>query len=146
MTKEIADLLYWGIEGTHHVVENGRAKMIADAATWDRDVKPYQALEIGEPETNGRYEGLHTYEPLAKAEELYKLNEERLINDPTAALDSPTYNEKGLQLQSIMTDATYQYMLGEIDLAGFEKAIEQWKAQGGAKMIEEFTAAYNALK
>lgn len=145
MSKEVADLLYWGIEGTHHVITDGRAERTADAATWDRDVKPYQAIEVGEPETNGRYEGYHTYEPMAKAEELYKLNEQNLINDPTVSLDSPTYTEKGVQLQDIMKDASYRYMLGDINKDGFEKAIQQWKDQGGQLIMDEYTEAYNAL-
>ena len=50
--------------------------------------------------------------------------------------------KKQLKLQELITDATYKYIYGSIDLAGFNAAIEDWKARGGQQMIEEFNAAY----
>ncbi|MEK3888414.1 hypothetical protein [Bacillus sp. FSL K6-3431] len=46
---------------------------------------------IGEPATNGSYEGYYSYESQTKAEVLYKDNENYLVKDPTIGLDSNTY-------------------------------------------------------
>lgn len=141
MTPEVANLMYWGIEGTHYTVVDGKAKASDDQELTEREVKGYKDSVIGESETNGMYESLNDLPGRIHAEELVKENEQYGVKDPTAALDSATYAEKGVELQQIMTDATYKYIYGQIDKAGFEKEIENWKKQGGEKIIEEFNAA-----
>lgn len=146
MTPEISNLIYWGLEEEHYSVEDGFALPSTDTDTTNREVKPYQAIEIGEPESNGRYEGMHGYDVKAKAEELVKDNENYLVQDPTLILDSPTHIEKGEILNQMITDATYQFILGKIDEKGFEKVIEDWKKSGGSNIIKEFNESYSNLK
>ncbi|MBS4207859.1 extracellular solute-binding protein [Bacillus sp. FJAT-50079] len=146
VTPEVSNTLYWGVEGEHYTVQDGQALPSEDSDLTDREVKPYQALEIGEPQTNGRYEGLATYEVKAKADELVIENEQYLIHDPTNALDSPTHIEKGEILSQLITDATYNYILGKLDKSGFDKVVEEWKKGGGEKIIEEFNEAYSQAK
>src|SRR5690625_8032219 len=97
---------------------------------------PFSSILIGEPETNGHYESMFTYEPRQKAEDLYKDNEDYLINDPTVALESETDIEQGERLQEIINDATYNYILGEIDKDGFEQQVEEWKNQDRKSDVE----------
>lgn len=139
MTPEGANLLLWGVEGEHYEVVDGKGKVIEENRdTFNRQILPYTSLEIGEPDTNGRYIGYFEYEPRAKAEELYKDNNDYLVHDPTAALESATWASKSETLTQIITDATYQYFLGQIDNEGFDQAIEEWKEAGGAQVIEEY--------
>ncbi|WP_100406926.1 extracellular solute-binding protein [Bacillus solitudinis] len=146
MTPEVANLLVWGVEGEHYTVKDGRALPNADnQKKIDTEVRPYLSLEIGEPETSGRYEGYFTYEVKAKAEELIKDNENYLIKNPTVTLDSETFIQNSERLKLIMVDATYKYILGQIDEEGFEKAITDWKNQGGDKVIEEFNTHYQQI-
>ncbi|TCN01171.1 carbohydrate ABC transporter substrate-binding protein (CUT1 family) [Paenibacillus sp. BK033] len=142
MTPEVANMMFWGIEGTHYTVEDGKAKVTDASDLIEREVKGYKDSLIGEAETNGMYEGYYSLPARIHAEEFAKENEKIAIMDPAAALDSETYTEKGVELQTIITDATYKYIYGEIDKAGFDKAVEDWKKRGGDKIIEEFNAAY----
>ncbi|SEN53407.1 carbohydrate ABC transporter substrate-binding protein, CUT1 family [Amphibacillus marinus] len=141
MTPEVMNYAYWGIEGVHYEVVEGRALPTEDSALMDREVRPYQGIEIGEPETNGRFEGYFEYEPKAKSEDLFIDNESYLIEDPTIPLYSETFTRDGARLQQIITDATYQYILGQIDEDGFQAAIDNWKSQGGQNIIDEFNAS-----
>lgn len=141
MTPELSNLVQWGVEGEHYTVDDGFAVVGDDQDLIEREVFSYNMLAIGEPETNGRYESLHSYEPRQKTEELILENDNYLIHDPTLTLDSETYIRDGDRLQEIINDATYNYMLGGIDEAGFEAEIEKWKSQGGSKIIEEFNAS-----
>lgn len=141
MTPEGANLVFWGIEGEHYTVENNEV-IIKDQNLFDKEVLPIQTLEIAEQETNGRLKAKYDYEPMAKAEELFIDNEQYLIPDPTVGLHSPTFNEKSMMLQKIIDDATYQYIIGQLDKDGFEAAVNEWVKQGGDKIMEEFTAAY----
>ena len=143
MDPEIANILFWGIEDEHYTVVDGKAVPIEDSEKISREVTPYNTIEVGEPATNGRLLGNYDEEPAhGKAEELYIDNENHLIKNPIIPLDSDTYDEDGEGLDQIIEDATYNYMLGEIDEAGFDEAIETWKKQGGEKVIEEYSKAY----
>ncbi|NIK79088.1 putative aldouronate transport system substrate-binding protein [Paenibacillus castaneae] len=142
MTPEVANMMFWGIEGTHYTVVDGKAKPSADKELTEREVKGFKDSVIGEAETNGMYESLNELPARIHAEELIIENEKIAIADPTAALDSATYTEKGTELQELIKDATYKYIYGSIDKAGFDKAIENWKSRGGSKIIEEYNAAY----
>ncbi|MBB6695767.1 extracellular solute-binding protein [Cohnella xylanilytica] len=142
MTPEVANMMFWGIEGTHYTVVDGKAKVSDDKERTEREVKGYKDSVIGESETNGMYEGYYTLEGRIRAEQFALENEKIAIHDPAAALDSPTYTEKGQELQNLITDATYQYIYGKIDKAGFDKAVEQWRSRGGDKIVEELNAAY----
>ena len=63
-----------------------------------------------------------------------------------SALDSATYTERGLELQEIIIRATHQYIYRQIDLDGFQDAMETWKNRGGQEIIEEFNASYRAAQ
>lgn len=141
MAPEIANLLYWGIEGEHYNVVDGRAVPINDQGKLDREVKPYNSIELGDAETSGRLDGTYEYAPMQKAVELFADNANYVVSDPTLTLDSPTFTQQKDRLAQIINDATYNYMLGELDEAGFNQAIERWKSEGGADVIAEFNAA-----
>ncbi|WP_379158980.1 extracellular solute-binding protein [Paenibacillus sp. sgz5001063] len=142
MTPEVANLMYWGIEGTHYTVVDGKAKPADDKELIEREVKGYKDSVIGEAETNGMYQSLNVLPGRLHAEELLLENVKVGVADPTAALDSPTYTSKGVELQQIITDATYKYIYGQIDKAGFEKEVQAWKDRGGQKIIDEYNAVY----
>lgn len=145
MDPEIAVILYSGLEGVHYNrTEDGLIAPVSDVNLTNKEVKPYQALQIGGPSTIDSLRFYYELPVKAKAEELTLDNNKYLIQDPTAALDSPTYAERGLRLQELIKDATYKFILGNIDEAGFQKAIDQWMNEGGKKALEEFTASYKA--
>ncbi|QMV41861.1 extracellular solute-binding protein [Cohnella cholangitidis] len=141
MTPEVANTLFWGIEGTHYEVVDGKAKELDDKEKIEREVKGFKDSLIGEPETNGQLEAYHTLEARIRAEQFTIENAKIAIADPAAALDSATNTAQGVQLQEIIKDATYKYMYGSIDLAGFKKMVDDWKSRGGDKIIEEINAA-----
>jgi len=142
MTPEISNLMYWGIEGTHYTVVDGKAKASDDKELTEREVKGFKDSVIGEADTNGMYESLIELPSRIHAEQLVIENEKIAVHDPTAALDSATNTEKGVELQALITDATYKYMYGSLDRAGFDKAIDDWKKRGGDQIIAEFNEAY----
>ena len=142
MTPEVANTMYWGIEGVHYNVVDGKAKVADDKEKVEREVKGYKDSVIGESETNGMYEAFNTLPGRIHAEELILENAKIAINDPTSALDSATYTEKGIQLQDLIKDATYKYMYGEIDKAGFDKAVAEWSKRGGEQIIAEYNEVY----
>ncbi|GAF65165.1 ABC transporter substrate-binding protein [Bacillus sp. TS-2] len=143
MTPEGANLIIWGEEGEHYEVIDGKASITEEYENLhDIEVKPYSSFEIGEAATNDRYEGFYSYEPRAKAEELYIDNDQYLIEDPTFTLTSDTYLRDGGRLDGIIEDATYNFIIGQIDESGFDSEVERWKNEGGDKVIAEYNEAY----
>ncbi|SES25303.1 putative aldouronate transport system substrate-binding protein [Gracilibacillus ureilyticus] len=143
MKPENYNLLTYGIEGTHYEVVDGKAKGIESAAELSQhEVRPVLGLVIGDETTVDAYQPYPKNELYAKQYEQILDNNNILINDPTAPLDSATYGEKGGTLQQIIDDATINYMLGDLDEAGFEQEIEKWKKEGGEQVIEEYNAEY----
>ncbi|OMF74201.1 extracellular solute-binding protein [Paenibacillus glucanolyticus] len=147
MSPELGNLIYWGVEGTHHKLEDGKVIPSEDTKLTDREVKPYQAIQVGGPITiEGFYEPKHMLPVKAKSEEMITENNDYLIEDPSAALDSKTFNEKGVQLQEMIKDGTYRYMLGDIDEAGFQSVVDNWLKSGGQQIIDEFNVSYSSSK
>ncbi|WP_416151166.1 extracellular solute-binding protein [Salipaludibacillus sp. HK11] len=141
MTPEGANLLVWGEEGTHYEIEGDGVNWIEDNMNLvDTQIRPFLSLEIGEPETNNRYEMSSTYETKVKADELVIDNNDYLVHDPTITLDSETFILHGDRLQQMINDATHQYILGQIDLDEFNEIVENWKSEGGEAIIEEYNA------
>ncbi|UJW58837.1 extracellular solute-binding protein [Bacillus sp. A116_S68] len=147
MTPEVANLLVWGVEGTHYEVEGDGIRIIEENRNLvDTQVRPFLSLEVGEPESNGRYEMVAEYDVKAEAEELIIDNNNYLIHDPSITLDSETYITNGDRLQQLIDDATYQYILGQMDEDGFNNTIERWRNEGGDAIIAEFNTSYAEQK
>jgi len=147
MSPELANLTRWGIEGKHYTVEDGKVLPSEDRAMFEREVKPYISLQIGGISIiEGFLDAKRPIPSAAKAEELIQDNNNYLIHDPTPALDSATFTQDGARLQELIKDATYKYMLGNIDEAGFKAAVDQWLKQGGQKIIDELSSSYAAAQ
>lgn len=139
MSPELANLVKWGLEGKHYtIVDGGLVQKVDDVKLTDREQKPYEILQVGGESTIDMLKAYNKLPAKAKAEELILDNNTTLINDPTAALDSKTFGEKGVELQQIINDATYRYILGDLDAAGFQKEIDRWTKGGGAQITDEY--------
>ncbi|MBE5959877.1 MAG: extracellular solute-binding protein [Lachnospiraceae bacterium] len=80
--------------------------------------------------------------------QLYADNEKDVVFNPAAAfmINSNTYTLNGANLDTIISDARTQYIVGEIDKAGLQAAWDLWSTTGGADVIKEVNEAYKASK
>ena len=81
-----------------------------------------------------------------KVDRMYKENEPYVIHNPAEPFISDTYTEKGSELDKIIEDAKTKYIMGAIDMAGWKKAVDQWRKLGGDKIIQEYNEEYSKLK
>jgi putative aldouronate transport system substrate-binding protein len=139
-SPEVANLLKFGTEGEHHTIENGKVKASTDSKLIEKEVRPY--LNIALAESTNVKPVIYTTEIAEKANNLSNKAVEFMVTDPTSSLESKTYTEKGVRLQDTIKDATYQFMLGKIDEAGFQAAVEKWKKDGGQAIIDEYNSQY----
>ncbi len=68
------------------------------------------------------------------------------VGNPCYPLISETNVAFGTTLKQIISDAAVQYIAGIIDEDGLRAAWQQWSEEGGAKMTEEYNAAYHATQ
>lgn len=136
--EEVFMYMTGGIEGVHYEFDKDGAFKKIDADLWQTDVQPFSSSRPSEVTYN-----LKDADPDKQlVNELVRENDQYAVLDPTVPLDSQTANEQGSELSKIITDATFKFIMGEIDEAGFKQAVENWKKSGGSKIIEEYEEAY----
>ncbi|MEK3786153.1 extracellular solute-binding protein [Paenibacillus sp. FSL K6-1230] len=142
LDEEVYALMTYGIEGVHYTVDAEKATTITNNELWQQEVQP---LSASRPKEFG-YE-IHDADPLKKkADELILDNENYAVLNPAYSLDSDTFTTQGSELQKIITDATYKYILGKSSLEEFKASVENWKKSGGNAIIQEYEAAYKAIQ
>lgn len=146
MDKDVANLMMYGVEGRHYSLVNGEV-ILPESTSQLRvnEVSPLYSLMIADI-GNSNIMKVGQKEHLTNlADQLSEDNELFLVNDPTVSLSSPTFDEKNAELSALIADATYNYILGGIDVMGFEQEIKRWRQNGGDQIIEEYNASL-ALK
>ncbi|MNI14139.1 Lipoprotein LipO precursor [compost metagenome] len=143
MERDVANLMKYGMEGKHHTVVGQTVQLPEKTSQLrENEVNALYMLMIADL-SNPNVLPIAQEETLtAMAEKLSTDNEQFLVKDPTVNLESSTYDEKGIQLYKIIYDATYNYILGNLNDEGFRKEVEKWKQNGGSQIIEEYSKAY----
>lgn len=142
MDDDTYALMTYGIKDVHYKVDENDAATIINQDLWQQEVQPFASSR---PNETG-YK-IHDSDPLkAESDKLIKENANYAVLNPAYSLESETFSTQGSELQKIITDATYKYILGKIDLNGFKDAVENWKKSGGSKIISEYEAAYQEAK
>jgi putative aldouronate transport system substrate-binding protein len=142
-SPEIADLLKHGVKDEHYTLKDGKVVPSTDSKLIEKEVRPY--LNIALYDTTNVTPAFYSLPALEKANDLTNAAAKFMINDPTVSLDSKTFNQKGARLQEGIKDATYQFILGKIDEAGYQAAVKKWNDEGGQNMINEYNEQYKSV-
>ncbi|QMV41863.1 extracellular solute-binding protein [Cohnella cholangitidis] len=143
MEKDVANLMKYGFEGRHYKLEGNQVVLPEDSQELRaNELSVLYTLMIADL-SNPNIMKVAKQDSLTEtAERLSEDNEKFIVRDPTEGLKSKTYDEKNVELYKIISDATYNYMLGHLDEAGYRQEIERWKRSGGSKVIQEYTQDY----
>ncbi|RAV21270.1 extracellular solute-binding protein [Paenibacillus contaminans] len=135
--KQMIDLTMLGVEGHTYTMENGMPKVNSDL--YNKEINPLNQIMVklgifgpkpGDTPMETKWKGIVAD------------NEKKGVSNPTAPLISQANVEKGAQLLKQVTDARGKFIMGELDEAGWQQAIETWRKNGGDQIIAEFTAEY----
>lgn len=142
MDKDVANIMMYGFEGRHYKLENGKVILPEETSQLRvNEVNPLYSLMIADVSNKNIMEVSQKEQLTALADQLSQDNESFLVDDPTVSLSSSTYDEKNMELSTIIVDATYKYILGNITVEGFQQEVEKWRARGGDLIIEEYREA-----
>lgn len=143
MDKDIANLLKYGIEGKHYTLENGQVRLPEETTQLRvKEVNAFYMLMIADMNNPNVMDVAEKETLTATADKLSQDNENFLVKDPAVHLESETYDERNAELSKIITDATYNYILGNLTEEGFHHEVKRWRANGGNTIIKELTEAY----
>ncbi|MCR8657379.1 extracellular solute-binding protein [Paenibacillus endoradicis] len=143
MDADVANLLHYGIEDKHYYIEDDKVILSEElSALRSQEVNALYSLMIADLSNPNVMEVAKQQQLWSYAEQLIEDNNEFLVLDPTVGFESLTYDEHGSELYRIISDATYNYILGAIDENGYKEKIELWRKSGGAQIISEYTADY----
>lgn len=137
---EAYTLMTHGIDGVHSTIDGNVAERLDDDL-WQQEVQPFSSSrprEVG-------YDFVADDPVKQISDELILENEEIALINPAYPLESETYTTYGSELAIIIEDATYKYILGEIDLDGYKAEVQKWYDQGGQDIKDEFEAAFAAI-
>ncbi|AZK48413.1 extracellular solute-binding protein [Paenibacillus lentus] len=142
MDKDVANLMMYGVEGRHYEIVGGKVILPEETSRLRVDeVNPLYSLMIANMSNTNILEVVQKEELTAAAERLSEDNESFLVVDPTVYLSSDTFDEKNAELSQIITDATYNYILGKITVEGFKNETLKWRQNGGDLIIQEYEEA-----
>ena len=82
----------------------------------------------------------------AKNEKLEEDNRAIAVQNPAEPLYSAAQMDRGTELKKIIDDATYKFILGDINEEQFKKDVEKWKSNGVNKIIEEYEDSFKKSK
>jgi len=143
MDSDIVNRLKYGLEGRHYE-RVGDEVLLPEAQTLMRanEISSLYTLMVADSSNPNLMKVAQQETLSALADRLVEDNEKFIVRDPSEGLESATNDDKGTELYKIISDATYNYMLGNIDEAGFRKEVERWKKGGGSQIAREYEAAY----
>lgn len=137
LDEEPYTLMTYGIEGTHYTLEDGVVS-VTDQTMWEQQVQPYSSSRVSDIVVQFKDDTPYVNEANEKMAE----NAEYAVVNVALPLSSETYDRSWTTIQQAATDAYNKYMVGQLDMAGYEAAIEQLRGQGLDAIVEELSAAY----
>lgn len=133
--EEMENLFKWGVEGVHYEIVDGKPQQ--DAEKFAKDYLEHiiwsdlsNAMKGDQPPLVEKY----THE--------FENNRDVIVSNPTWQLYSATQLERGGNLDKLIRDAQTRYIMGQIDEQGWHAAVEQWKSEGGEKVMQEYNEDY----
>ena len=142
-SKDAQILMNNGVEGKHFTVVKDNFIKTIDANVNKKEVSSYGQLGM-----SGNLAYLTADDDIGM-----KLQVDRntfkttdLIANLVTPLTSTQYSNNKANLDKIINEAQFKYIMGQMTEDQFNQAIDQWKKSGGDKVIEEYTAAYAKTK
>ncbi|MFD6137119.1 extracellular solute-binding protein [Isoptericola sp. NPDC060257] len=138
LDEEAFGLMTNGVEGTHFSQDADGVVTIEDQTAWEQEVQPYSSSRLSEKVVT--YKSTEPY--VDEGNEKMLENEQYAVVNPTQSLSSEAYDRQWTTVHDAAKDAYNKYVVGQIEMADYEAAIEKLRGQGLGDIEQELTAAY----
>lgn len=147
MDADVANLLHYGIKDKHYYVENDKVILSEELASIrTKEIDALYSLMIASYSNENIMEIAQQHPLWSYAEQLVEDNDNFIVPDPTVGLESLTFDERGSELFKLISDATYNYILGATTEEQFKDQVKLWRKNGGNQIIKEYEASYRLRK
>ncbi|MCZ8511093.1 extracellular solute-binding protein [Paenibacillus filicis] len=145
MNDEKAQILSGnGIEGKHYTKVQGGVEPSKDTNLLESELEGLNQILNFLPEDR-TLKVVQT--PIRqKQDQVQKENEKIVVPNPAEPLISNVYTQKGPQLDNIINDARVKFIVGQINEAGYQAALDLWKKSGGDDYVKEINELYSKSK
>lgn len=145
VSDEGADLIKHGIEGVHFKKVGDNKFEVLEAYESDR---PYLMTNwlIRRFDPMIQIKKWDDQQKSRQVESFLKTNEKYKQENPAAGLDSPTNVKLGKALQQKWTEIVVKIISGVEPVSAMDKAVEDWKKNGGDNIIKEINEEYQKLQ
>lgn len=145
-TKEVQDLLIYGIEGRHYKKENGvivKLDNVPEAQQFAKERLDLNQLLL----KNVANETPAKLTPIEqRGEEIKAANEKNAVYNLVEPYISDTYTKQGQQLDTMRYDMMVKFVMGQLDEAGYKAEVDKWYKAGGTEVLKEFNDQYQLAK
>lgn len=144
LNSDVYKLLNYGTEGVHYTMKDGKVAY-TDQGTKERPglyilASPSPDATLDNPNDSDEIRG-------AKKASYKAALMGTPYSDPTIKIvPTPTLKEKGTELNKALFEGVVKVISGEQPIEFYDKALADWQAKGGQKILDEMNAAYKAKK
>lgn len=132
--RQMRNVFDWGIEGVHYTLEDGAVKPTDTPR--NRDVGQLKWIDPRPLLAGGR-------SPLEqKIDRLMESNINLAVMNRVESYYSRAYTLSGKQLERDIYEAQVNYIQGDLNGAGWQHAVSNWRSSGGNKIIMDYTEQY----
>ncbi|TYP78978.1 extracellular solute-binding protein [Paenibacillus methanolicus] len=130
-----------GIESRHWAAKDNYTEVLNRTLNL-KEVKPYRDMLPNFGEDLDSIQPVRQPELFQKNQRIGDMYRSYLVMNPALTLDSATNEERGKELDILITDAQTRFIMGHLDEAGWQAEVEKWRQAGGDRMIAEYEEAY----
>ena len=141
LTEEAFGVMTNGIEGEHYEIDADGVVTVLDQGAWERDVQPYASSRPSD--TLVTYNSTKPY--ANEAAELMAENDDYTVTNVAQPFTSETFNSRWSEVEKEAQDAYNKYMVGQLDMDGYEAVIDKLLDGDLGKIQAEYTEAYRAV-
>lgn len=141
MDEEAFSAMTNGIEGTHFRFDDEGVVEILDQQKWTSEVEIFKSSRPSELVKDYLTDDPTTNE----ANEMIAENADHAVTNVAQSLSSETFDSRWTQIGQAATDAYNKFMVGDLDIDGYQAAIDKARTDGLGQIEQEFTDSYREL-
>lgn len=140
--EEATNLMNYGIEGVHYTVDENNYVTVKNDSALKAQYNDLNQISMGLVKYPDGLKTKYTAAVAEKIDQVYEDNEKYAVFDMSEPYVSPTYARRSTQLDSIVSAAELQFIIGSLSEEQYWNEIERWKNMGGNEVIREMNEAY----
>ncbi|MBB3113126.1 putative aldouronate transport system substrate-binding protein [Paenibacillus phyllosphaerae] len=144
LEPQMQTVIAQGVENRHWSAKDGYTEVL-DRTLSLKEVKPYRDALLYLDEDHMSIEPVRQPELYVKNQLIGATYNNYIVPNPALTLESATNEERGKELEILISDAVTRFIMGHLDEAGWQAELAKWRQAGGDRMTREYEEAYGKV-